>query len=253
MGNLHAGHLRLVEQARSCMDRVVVSIFVNPMQFGPAEDFACYPRTPEQDAVLLEAAGADLLFLPPGEVMYPGGAGASTRVEVPALSDILCGVSRPVFFRGVATVVLKLLNMVQPEVAFFGRKDLQQLRVVEQMVRDLQVPVRIEGVATVREADGLAMSSRNGYLTATERGKAAGLYQVLGETRDRIVAGAGDFRMLESAGMEGLRSRGFEPEYLSVCRNRDLAPAAAGDKALAVLAAARLGGTRLIDNLEFSL
>ncbi|MFA5530184.1 MAG: pantoate--beta-alanine ligase [Thiohalomonadaceae bacterium] len=249
MGNLHAGHIALVTRARELAARVVVSVFVNPLQFGPGEDLAAYPRTPEQDAARLAEAGADLLFLPAETEMYPHGRAGVTQVEVPGLSEILCGASRPGHFRGVATVVSKLLHIVQPDVAVFGQKDFQQLAVIRRMVHDLDFPVTIEGVATAREADGLAMSSRNGYLSTEERGRAPGLYQVLTEVAAGLAAGRRDFTELEQEAVDELRRRGFEPDYVSIRRAADLARPAAPDRELVVLAAARLGRTRLIDNL----
>lgn len=253
MGNLHAGHIALVKRARELAARVVVSVFVNPLQFGPNEDLDAYPRTPEQDAARLAEAGADLLFLPAEAEMYPQGREGVTYVEVPGLSDILCGASRPGHFRGVATVVSKLFHIVQPDVAVFGQKDFQQLAVIRRMVHDLDFPVAIEGVATAREADGLAMSSRNGYLSTEERGRAPGLYQVLTEVAAGLAAGGRDFTVLEQEAVDELCRRGFEPDYVSIRRAADLAQPAAPDRELVVLAAARLGRTRLIDNLLITL
>jgi len=189
MGNLHAGHLSLVQVARAKADRVVASVFVNPLQFGAGEDFDSYPRTLERDAEMLEREGTDLLFAPTVQTMYPKPQDEQTRVEVPGISGLLCGATRPGHFAGVATVVCKLFNMVQPDLAFFGKKDFQQLMVIRRMVEDLAMPVRIAGVETMREADGLAMSSRNGYLTNAERQVAPGLYKTLTEVRDALVAG----------------------------------------------------------------
>ncbi len=253
MGNLHAGHLRLVERARELADRVVVSVFVNPMQFGANEDIDAYPRTLEQDREKLESLATDLLFAPPVEEVYHRDQALETRVQVPVISERLCGVHRPGHFTGVATVVCKLFNMAQPEVAVFGRKDYQQLQVIRRMVEDLCIPVRIEGVDTVREADGLAMSSRNGYLDADQRRRAPAIYATLGWLAERIRAGDSDYRGLEAAGLERLRQAGLDPDYLEVCRAADLEPALAGDHELVLLAAARLGRARLIDNLVLTL
>lgn len=250
MGNLHDGHLRLVEAARQQGDKVVVSIFVNPAQFGPNEDYERYPRTEQQDKEKLVAACADLLFLPAVAEMYPQPS--LTRISVADLSDRLCGASRPGHFDGVGLVVCKLLNMVQPEVMLLGEKDFQQLAVVKRMVADLNMPVRIQGVATVREADGLAMSSRNGYLSASERAQAPLLYRALCAVRDGILAGAGDFAGLLQQQTQGLQQAGFVLDYFQVCRAADLAPAEAGDCDLVVLIAAKLGKTRLIDNIHFN-
>ncbi len=248
MGNLHAGHLALVREALGLADRVVVSIFVNPLQFGPTEDFGAYPRTLEQDRALLEAAGTHLLFAPPVAAVYPRGQAEQTRVEVPGISDILCGASRPGHFVGVATVVCKLFNMVQPDLAFFGEKDFQQLMVIRLMTQDLSLPVGIHGLATVREPDGLAMSSRNGYLTQEERARAPALYQTLLRAGERLRAGVAIAEVERLAAGE-IAAAGFGPDYCSVRRAGDLASAGSEDRELVVLAAARLGRARLIDNL----
>ncbi|HWT14256.1 MAG TPA: pantoate--beta-alanine ligase, partial [Patescibacteria group bacterium] len=189
MGNLHAGHFALIDAARAQCDRVVASVFVNPTQFGPSEDFAAYPRTLEADAAGLAAAGCNLLFAPTAEVLYPFGTDASVRVHVPLLGDDLCGAFRPGHFDGVATVVSKLFNLVQPDVAYFGRKDFQQLRLIERMTRDLGLPIEIVGIETLREPNGLAMSSRNQYLTAEERERAADIHRTLLAMRDAIRQG----------------------------------------------------------------
>jgi pantoate--beta-alanine ligase len=249
MGNLHAGHLALVREARSLADRTLVSIFVNPLQFGPAEDFGAYPRTLERDRELLAGAGADLLFVPPVQVVYPRGQEGQTRVEVPGLSDILCGSSRPGHFIGVATVVCKLINMAQPDLAVFGEKDFQQLLVIQRMVEDLCLPVDVCGMATVREADGLAMSSRNGYLSPHERALAPELYRTLCRARDRLRDGS-SVRDVESRGHDELAANGLRPDYFSVRRAQDLQPATGRSSDLVVLAAAHLGRARLIDNIR---
>ncbi len=249
MGNLHAGHLALVAEARRLAERVVVSIFVNPLQFGPQEDLAAYPRTLARDQELLAGAGTDLLFAPTVEAVYPRGQAEQTRVEVPGISDILCGASRPGHFVGVATVVCKLFNMVQPDLAVFGEKDFQQLQVIRLMTLDLSLPVAVHGLATVREADGLAMSSRNGYLTAEERARAPALYQTLRRCAERLRQGQ-DIATVEGQAGEEIAAAGFGPDYFSVRRAADLALPQAGDRELVVLAAARLGRARLIDNLR---
>jgi pantoate--beta-alanine ligase len=249
MGNLHEGHLALVREARRLADRVVVSIFVNPLQFGPKEDFGAYPRTLERDRELLEAEQTDLLFAPAVAVVYPNGQEAQTRVEVPGLSDILCGASRPGHFVGVATIVCKLFNMVQPDLAVFGEKDFQQLLVIRRMVDDLCLPVEVRGLATVREPDGLAMSSRNGYLTPEERSRAPALFRALCRAGDRLRAGLPP-REVETEAEETLTADGFHPDYFRVCRASDLQPASSTDRDLVVLAAAYLGKARLIDNLS---
>lgn len=252
MGNLHAGHLALVREARRWAERTVVSIFVNPLQFGPSEDFAAYPRTLARDRDLLAAAGTDLLFAPPVDAVYPRGQAEQTRVEVPGLSDILCGETRPGHFAGVATVVCKLFNMVQPDLAVFGEKDFQQLLVIRRMVEDLCLPVEVQGLATVREADGLAMSSRNAYLTADERRRAPAVCRTLRLAGEGLQAGL-DREEVERRGIEDLTAAGLRPDYFSVRRAQDLAAPTAEDLDLVVLAAAYLGRARLIDNLRVSL
>ena len=251
MGNLHAGHVSLVEHARTQADHVVASVFVNPTQFGPNEDFDRYPRTENEDAAKLAAAGAELLFLPGVVEMYPGGTDDTTFVEVPGLSDQFCGAFRPGHFRGVATVVARLFNLVQPDVAVFGEKDFQQLMVIRRMVRDLGFPVDVQGVATAREADGLAMSSRNQYLSATERETAPRLYRLLCDLAARLANGeAAD--MLERDGVMQLEAAGFRPDYVGIRSAADLAQLQAGEDAV-ILAAAHLGRTRLIDNIRVRL
>lgn len=250
MGNLHEGHLKLVNEAGKKADRVVVSIFVNPTQFGVGEDFEAYPRTEREDQQKLSVCGADLLFQPAVSAVYVPDA--KTIVSVTGLSERHCGASRPGHFVGVATVVCKLFNMVQPDIALFGLKDFQQLTVIRTMVRDLNIPVEIIGVETVRETSGLAMSSRNSYLTAEEKTVAAKLYQSLCIARDAVLAGAQSYPEIERRALLFLRESGFQPDYFSVCRASDLKEASADDVELVLLAAARLGKTRLIDNVCFS-
>lgn len=253
MGNLHAGHLALVAQARGLCDRVVCSIFVNPTQFGPSEDFARYPRTLEADAEALQRAGCDLLFLPSVEVMYPLGIERAVRLEVPGLSDVLCGAHRPGHFAGVATVVARLFNLVQPDVAVFGRKDYQQLQVIRHMVADLGFPIRVEAGETVREPDGLAMSSRNQYLDARQRPQAARLAVVLAGMAERTRAGEAA-ASVEAWAHSALQSAGFAVDYVALrSPDRLEAPCPEGAGPRVALVAARLGATRLIDNLEFEL
>jgi pantoate--beta-alanine ligase len=249
MGNLHEGHLALVAESKRRTQRCVVCIFVNPMQFGAGEDFECYPRTLEEDRQKLAAAGVDLLFAPTASTIYPAGTKSQTRVEVPEISDILCGVSRPRHFIGVATVVCKLFNMVQPDLAVFGEKDYQQLMVIRRMVTDLAIPIEIVGLNTVREEDGLAQSSRNGYLTPEERLIAPILYQTLRETAAVIADGNRDFARLEEEGWKALSSAGFRPDYFAIRSAKELAPARNQDSQWVILVAAYLGSTRLIDNL----
>lgn len=252
MGNLHEGHLALVRRAAQLAGRVVVSIFVNPLQFGPSEDFNAYPRTPEEDGRKLRDAGLDLLFMPPEGEIYPRGQ-PLTRVEVQGLSSILCGAFRPGHFAGVATVVAKLLNIVQPDLALFGEKDYQQLVVIRRMVADLCMPVEIVGVATVREPDGLALSSRNQYLTPEERRRAPVVYRSLCMAGEALRRGGRDCASIETEGTQMLSAAGLRPEYFSVRRAADLEPPGAGDRELVILAAAWLGRARLIDNLPLSI
>lgn len=252
MGNLHAGHLSLVKEARKIADRVVVSIFVNPMQFGAGEDFDSYPRTLESDSGMLEAEGTDLLFAPPVEVMYPKPQSEQTRVEVPEISNVLCGAARPGHFVGVATVVCKLFNMVQPDIGVFGNKDYQQLMVIRHMVEDLAMPVRIVGIDTVRESDGLAMSSRNGYLTEQERLTAPILYRVISGLAQRLRDGDNDYASLQLQATSQLNEDGFRTDFIAIRRASDLSEPVAGEADLVILAAAYLGEARLIDNIEVS-
>ncbi len=252
MGNLHAGHVSLIEAARNHGQRFVASIFVNPMQFGPNEDFAHYPRTPTQDAKMLEDAGCDLMFMPEVGEIYPNGADQATRIEVPGISNILCGEFRPGHFEGVATVVAKLFHIVDPHVAIFGEKDFQQLTVIRRMVADLCLRVEIVGAPTVRETDGLAMSSRNQYLSAEERKLAPAIYRQLGQAVAALKAGERDFGKIEGAGRAALDGAGFRTDYFSVREARSLAPARPDTKNFVVLTASRLGKARLIDNIQLS-
>lgn len=250
MGNLHAGHHSLVELARNNADRVVASVFVNPTQFGPNEDFSRYPRTPEQDAEGLARSGCDLLFLPSVETMYPLGAESAVRIRVPGLADILEGAHRPGHFDGVATVVARLFNMVHPDVAIFGRKDYQQLQVIRHFAKDLAFAIDIVPGATVREPDGLAMSSRNQYLSPSERSQAMEIIRNLLTMREQAAQGLPLVGIEEEAG-ERLSAAGFDVDY-AVIRRADLSlPGGANEPGLVGLVAARLGRTRLIDNLEF--
>lgn len=249
MGNLHAGHFSLVDLARRFADRVVVSVFVNPTQFGPGEDFTRYPRTLAEDSVGLVEHHCDLLFVPSVETMYPHGPDHALRVHVPDVGDALEGVYRPGHFDGVATIVAKLLAMVEPDLAVFGEKDWQQLLVVRRLVRELAWSVDIKSGPIVREADGLAMSSRNRYLDAAQRARAPQLHATLQWMRDSLADGHA-FAAIEGAAMRRLERAGFAPDYAVVRRAGDLAePAHAARTGLLALAAARLGGTRLIDNL----
>lgn len=252
MGNLHAGHLSLVEEARKLADRVVVSIFVNPLQFGAGEDFDSYPRTLARDSGMLEDKGTDLLFAPPVEVMYGRPQSEQTRVEVPGISSLLCGASRPGHFVGVATVVCKLFNMVQADVAVFGKKDFQQLMVIRRMAEDLAMPTRVVGAETLRDPDGLAMSSRNGYLTPEERAIAPVLYRVLSGLAEKLRQGSGDYAGLQAQAAQELEANGLATDYISIRRAADLEEPGRAETDLVVLAAAYLGKARLIDNIEVS-
>ncbi len=250
MGNLHAGHASLISAAHHHGRRVVASIFVNPLQFGPNEDYAAYPRTPVEDAALLSSQGIDALLLPAVDEMYPLGIAASTVVDVPGVSDILCGAFRPGHFKGVATVVVKLLNLVQPDVAIFGEKDYQQLTIIRRAVEDLCLPVRIVGAPTVRAEDGLALSSRNRYLDDDERAIAPQLYRALDRARRRLVSGDADLASIESEGLDALRAAGFRPDYFEVRVAGTLARPQGRDLDVVVLSAARLRRARLIDNVQ---
>ncbi|XQA74443.1 pantoate--beta-alanine ligase [Xanthomonas sacchari] len=249
MGNLHAGHFSLVMLARQYADRVVSSVFVNPTQFGPNEDFTRYPRTPEADTSGLEGAGCDVLWLPTVESMYPLGVELALRMHTPGVSEVLEGACRPGHFDGVCTVVARLFNQVQPDLAAFGKKDYQQLAVIRQMVADLAFPIEILGGGIVREADGLAMSSRNQYLSAEERPRAAQIHRTLRAMREAHLAGRPRAEV-EAAATAQLQAAGFEVDY-SVLRTPDLSEPQDGTGPRVALIAARLGRTRLIDNLEF--
>ena len=258
MGNLHEGHLKLVEAAKQHADFVVVSIYVNPTQFGANEDLSNYPSTPEEDARLLAEQGADLLFLPEQETMYPGQLDKQTVVYVPNMGDMYCGQDRPEHFYGVTTVVSRLFNMVQPDVAVFGKKDYQQIAIIRRMVEDLAYPVQVVGVDTVRAKSGLALSSRNGYLDDKQLADAAALQQSLQDLAKKlkkrgVIDSKDQLKALEDDAKASLISVGFTPQYVTVCRQYDLMPAEKGDQTLVILAAAQIGKARLIDNLEVQL
>ncbi|MDR1229135.1 MAG: pantoate--beta-alanine ligase [Azoarcus sp.] len=249
MGNLHDGHIALMREAAKRADTVVASIFVNRLQFGPGEDFGKYPRTPEADREKLEAAGVAHLFAPDEAVMYPRPQGYHI-VPATGQADILEGACRPGHFRGVATVVLKLFNIVAPDLALFGKKDYQQVMVLADMARELALSTEIVAQDTIRAADGLALSSRNKYLSPAERAEAPRLYRQLAVLADAVRAGARNYTALEAAAIEELQRHGWQPDYLTVRRRIDLQTPQRTDEALVVLAAARLGTTRLIDNIE---
>lgn len=253
MGNLHEGHLALVDEAHKHADEVLVSIFVNPMQFDRTDDLNNYPRTLDEDMVLLEARGVAGVFTPTPEMLYPQGLETMTRVEVPDLGERLEGGARPGHFTGVTTVVSKLFNLVQADVAVFGEKDFQQLAIIRKMVRDLDIPVEVLSLPTVRDADGLAKSSRNGYLNAEERAIAPRLHAVLRDVRSALEGGDKGFLALQKGAIEELEAAGFGPDYVEICNGDTLLPASVEDAHLVVLASAWLGKARLIDNLSLRL
>ena len=252
MGNLHEGHISLVRKAREAADIVVTSIFVNPMQFGATEDLDTYPRTLIEDQERLEAAGSTLVFAPSNDEIYPEGLARHTRVVVPEVSEGHCGASRPGHFEGVATVVTMLFNIVHPDIAVFGEKDFQQLAVIRKLARDLMIPVEVIGAPTVREDDGLARSSRNGYLTEQQRAVAPVLYRTLQQTAEQIRQGRTDFHTLEADANKAMAEAGLRPDYFNIANSLTLKPASTDDTELTLLAAAFLGTTRLIDNLSIT-
>lgn len=253
MGNLHDGHLSLVKRARELADIVVVSIFVNPLQFGANEDLDTYPRTLAQDQQKLEAAGVHFLFAPSAAEIYPNGQNTQTQVRVPVVSEGFCGSSRPGHFDGVSTIVCKLFNIVQPDIAVFGEKDFQQLAVIRKMTHDLCIPIEIIGVATYRADDGLALSSRNQYLSVTERNIAPLLYSSLLACQKAIIDTPSNVAPAISKARENLEAAGFSVDYLAACDALTLAEPNSKTSEVAILAAAFLGNTRLIDNVYFSL
>jgi pantoate--beta-alanine ligase len=253
MGNLHEGHLQLVRRAQRVADIVVVSIFVNPLQFGPTEDLDKYPRTLAADKAKLFAEGVQYLFTPGVDEIYPEGMEAQTKITVPEISETLCGASRPGHFVGVATVVAKLFQIAQPDVAVFGEKDFQQLTIIRKMTADLCMPIEIVGVQTARATDGLALSSRNGYLNEIERDLAPSLHDILQECREAIACGFDSYSELEQHGAVRLRLAGFRPDYFSVRDARTLGPVTLTTENIVILAAAYLGRTRLIDNVTLNL
>lgn len=252
MGNLHKGHIELVKVAKKHSDIVVASIFVNPLQFGANEDFSSYPKTMEADQQKLRADGCDLLFAPTVAEMYPNGQPIETQVSVNALANDHCGASRPGHFSGVATVVTKFFGIVQPDIAVFGEKDYQQLAVIKQLTFDLSLPIEIIGVPTKRNQDGLALSSRNGYLSAEEIIIASNLQRVLQRTKESIMDGVTDYPALEEQANNTLKEYGFSPDYFHICDQKLLRPASKEETDIVILAAAKLGKARLIDNLAFS-
>jgi pantoate--beta-alanine ligase len=251
MGNLHAGHMALVEHANQAADCIVASIFVNPMQFSQNEDLDAYPKTLQADQALLEASGVKYLFAPTAREMYPQGI--STQVQIPVLSNLYCGASRPGHFIGVATICAKLFNIVQPNIAVFGKKDFQQLTIIRHMVRDLCIPVTIIGVETGRADDGLALSSRNAYLNNKELSIAPVLYRTLREAAAKIAGGERNYAAIETSAQQDLSKAGFKPDYFHVVNRETLDTATFADQKIIILAAAQLGKARLIDNLLIDL
>lgn len=250
MGNLHRGHFSLVERAKNLADKVVVSIFVNPMQFGANEDLDNYPRTLNEDKQGLAELGTDIVFTPSVDAIYPNGLGSQSFVDVPDVSLGYCGGSRPGHFRGVATVVTKLFNLVQPDYACFGEKDFQQLQVIRTMTRDLSMPVEIIGVPTMREISGLAMSSRNGYLSDEQKSIATALFKSLSECAEQLKQGNRDFAKLTAHAKNKLEQAGLTPDYFEIAQRDTLKTATLNDKHFVILVAAFLGTVRLIDNMQ---
>lgn len=249
MGNLHEGHISLVTEGLNQGDFVITSIFVNPMQFGANEDLDAYPRTLEQDQAKLFQAGNHLVFAPSANEIYPHGMDNQSKVIVPDITEHHCGASRPGHFTGVSTVVTMLFNMVQPDVAIFGQKDFQQLAVLRKMVKDLFMPIEIIGLPTARDADGLAKSSRNGYLSADERATAPKLHEVIQQTAERIRAGERNIDQLSREAEAQLSEHGFKPDYFNIVDSETLRPANETTQSITILVAAYLGQTRLIDNI----
>jgi pantoate--beta-alanine ligase len=253
MGNLHQGHLSLIEKGQSLCDRSICSIFVNPMQFGPNEDFNHYPRTLTRDLELLESIGCDLVYMPTASELYPQGLENISQVIVTDLTDTFEGAHRPGHFTGVATIVAKLFNIVKPDISVFGKKDFQQYCVINKMTRDLNLDVEIIGQETTRESSGLATSSRNQYLNDEQTAQGALIYQTLQDASKRIREGETDFASLEKQYIEQLSQAGFETDYFSICNADTLKPATTEDKKLVIMVTARLGETRLLDNIEIDL
>jgi len=249
MGNLHAGHLSLIDKAKQHADKVIVSIFVNPLQFNDQIDLKAYPRTIEADIAQLTQTACDIVFVPDVATIYPEGMTKQSKITVPDIGDRLCGAHRPGHFDGVATVVTKLFNMALPDVAVFGEKDYQQLLLIKKLVHDLNMPIEIIGAETHREQNGLAMSSRNQYLSAIEQTTAAEIVQTLLEIKQRLEQGQGDFTAICEQAKQAIEQKGFEVDYIEICREADLMPAQSEDKALRILIAAQLGPARLIDNM----
>jgi len=253
MGNLHQGHLSLIEKGQSLCDRSICSIFVNPMQFGPNEDFNHYPRTLDQDIELLESVACDLVYMPTASELYPQGLEKISQVIVTDLTETFEGAHRPGHFTGVATIVAKLFNIVKPDISVFGKKDYQQYCVIKKMTQDLNLDVEIIGQETTREPSGLATSTRNQYLNEEQKSKAALIYRTLQDTSEKIIGGEKNFALIEKQATDSLSQAGFDTDYFNICNADTLKPAAPGDKKLVVLVTTRLGDTRLLDNIEIDL
>jgi len=253
MGNLHLGHLSLIKRAKQEADFVIATIYVNPLQFSADEDLCSYPRTLEDDVRKLKALGVDLLFTPTDDVIYPEGMHTHTQVIVPNISDQYCGVNRQGHFRGVTTVVCKLFNLIRPEVAIFGNKDFQQFTLIQKMVTHLAMPIRLVGIETCREDNGLAMSSRNRYLTEQEKQRASGLYKSLTTAKEQLLSTISDFTTIEERAKNTLKAQGFDVEYFTICSRNTLQPAQQTDKKLVILTASKFGKPRLIDNITLNL
>jgi len=253
MGNLHQGHLSLIERAKQEAEFVIVTIYVNPLQFSVNEDLSSYPRTLEDDINKLEKLGVDILFTPTDKVIYPNGMENHTQVVVPGISDLYCGADRKGHFRGVTTIVCKLFSLIKPNLAIFGNKDFQQLFIIRQMVSNLVMPIELIGIDTYREGSGLALSSRNRYLTEQEKHRASGLYKTLSWAKQQLISGNKDFSQLESQAHEQLTKMSFAVEYFTVCNSSSLAPAQVEDCSLVIITAARMGSARLIDNIIVDL
>ncbi len=253
MGNLHQGHLSLIEKGQSLCDRSICSIFVNPMQFGPNEDFNHYPRTLDQDIELLESVGCDLVYIPTASELYPQGLENISQIIVTDLTETFEGAHRPGHFTGVATIVAKLFNIVKPDISVFGKKDFQQYCVIRKMTQDLNLDVEIIGQETAREASGLATSSRNQYLNAEQKSLAALIYATLQDASNRIKKGEKDFALIENQAIDRLKLAGFNTDYFNICNADTLKPATTEDKKLVILVTTRLDDTRLLDNIEIDL
>ncbi len=253
MGNLHQGHLSLIQKGQSLCDKSICSIFVNPMQFGPNEDFNHYPRTLDRDIELLESVACDLVYMPTASELYPQGLENISQIIVTDLTETFEGAHRPGHFTGVATIVAKLFNIVKPDISVFGKKDYQQYCVIRKMTQDLNLNVEIIGQETAREPSGLATSSRNQYLDEAQKSQAALIYQTLQSAAHKIIKGENNFAIIEKMASDSLRQAGFDTDYFNVCNADTLKPATAEDRKLVILVTARLGDTRLLDNIEIDL